>query len=72
MDKQFISKVQINERIEKLIDWVNQNPFHFMTSPVKAESLEYVKLLEECETNQLNEIVNCVPTQIYQQIGKLI
>lgn len=72
MDKQYLNRTQINQRIKKLNDWLIANPNDPMFGTVKVESLDYINLLGEIEDKCLDVIENKVHTQIYQQIGKLL
>ena len=72
MDKQYLNKKQLEKRIERLNNWLIQNPNDPMAGTAKKESVEYINLLTELESSNEKTILNTCSTQIYQQIGVLI
>lgn len=72
MDKQYLNKKQIEKRIERLNNWLTQNPNDPMAGTAKNESFYYINLLSELEKSFSPTILNECPTQIHQQIGVLL
>ena len=72
MDKQYLNRTEISQRIKVLNDWLKENPNDPMFGTVKSESLKYVNLLNKIEDLCLDVIENTVRTEVYQQIGILI
>ena len=72
MEKQLLTKQEIQERIEVLKDWI-KNPSHpEMTGTALDEVQLYQCLLEKLEKSDGLTIENTVHWQIYPQIGILI
>ncbi|HBX61993.1 MULTISPECIES: hypothetical protein [Empedobacter] len=72
MDKQYLNKQQLENRIKKLNDWLIQNPNDPMAGTAKNEVFYYIDLLSELEESIYPTILNECPFQIYQQIGVLL
>ena len=49
MDKQYLNKKQLEKRIERLNNWLTQNPNDPMAGTAKNESFYYINLLSELE-----------------------
>lgn len=72
MSHEYLTKSQIEKRIEKLDIWIAKNPNDPMLGTVKKESMFYAFLLKDIKELKLKSIKNTVPTQMYNQIGVLI
>ncbi|MGV0854634.1 hypothetical protein ACTS95_08040 [Empedobacter brevis] len=72
MDKQFLNKHQLEERVKVLNDWYKQNPEHPMRGSVKNEAMYFIRKKNELLESTSTEIEVNPITQIYQQIGKLL
>ena len=72
MEKQQLTKEEIEERISVLEDWIQKGSFVEMTSTAVTEVHLYKNLLEKMEQSNCETIENTVHTQVFQQIGILI
>ncbi len=72
MEKQQLTKEEIEERIKVLEDWIKKPTFSEMISTAVTEVQLYKKLLSNIEESNIERIVNTVHTQVYQQLGILI
>ena len=72
MDKQQLTKEEIEERIKVLEDWIEKGSFVEMKSTAITEYQLYKRMLEDIENSKVETIKNTVHTQIFQQIGILI
>lgn len=72
MDKQYLNKQQIENRIKKLNDWLTQNPNDPMAGTAKNEVFYYIDLISDLEDSFSQTIQDQCPTQIHQQIGTYI
>lgn len=72
MDHEYLTKKQIEKRIDRLNEWISENPNDPMIGSAKKESAFYAFLLKDLKEWKTKHIKNTVPTQIYQQIGVLI
>lgn len=72
MDQEYLTKSQIEKRIERLNEWINENPTDPMQGTAVKESTFYAFLLKEIKEWKLKKIKNTVPTQMYHQIGVVI
>jgi len=72
MEKQQLTKEEIEERIKVLQDWINKPTYIEMVGTAKKEIIYYQDLLIELEDSIYPTIQNDNPFQIYQQIGILI
>ena len=72
MEKQQLTKEEIEERIEVLEDWIQKGSFVEMTTTAVTELNLYKELLIKLEESGELTIINTVHTEIYQQIGILI
>lgn len=72
MDKQYLNKRQIENRIKKLNDWLTQNPNDPMAGTAKNEVFYYLDLISDLKDSSSLTIQDQCPTQIHQQIGVLL
>lgn len=72
MDKQYLNKRQIENRIKKLNDWLVQNPNDPMAGTAKNEVFYYLDLISDLKDSSSLTIQDQCPTQIHQQIGVLL
>lgn len=72
MDNEYLTKDQIEIRILKLNSWIESNPTNPMQGTAKKESMFYAFLLKDLKECKMKRVKNTVPTQIFQQIGKLL
>lgn len=72
MDKQYLNKRQIENRIKKLNDWLIQNPNDPMAGTAKNEVYYYLDLISDLKDSSSLTIQDQCPTQIHQQIGVLL
>lgn len=72
MDKQQLTKQEIEERIKVLENYINAPTHETMVGTAKNEKIYYEDLLIELEESIYSTIQNDCPYQIYQQIGILI
>ena len=72
MDKQYLNKKQLEKRIERLNNWLIQNPNDPMAGTAKNEVLYYINLLSDLKDSDSLTIQDQFPTQIHQQIGVLL
>lgn len=72
MDKQYLNKRQIENRIKKLNDWLVQNPNDPMAGTAKNEVYYYLDLISDLKDSSSLTIQDQCPTQIHQQIGVLL
>lgn len=72
MDKQYLNKQQIENRIKKLNDWLIQNPNDPMAGTAKNEVYYYLDLISDLKDSDSLTIQDQCPTQIHQQIGVLL
>ena len=72
MDKQYLNKRQIENRIKKLNDWLIQNPNDPMAGIAKNEVYYYLDLISDLKDSSSLTIQDQCPTQIHQQIGVLL
>ena len=72
MEKQQLTKEEIEERIDVLEDWIQKGSFVEMTTTAVTEVNLYKELLIKLEKSGKLTIENTVHTQVFQQIGILI
>ena len=72
MDKQQLTKEEIEERIKVLEDWIRNPSYPFMIGTAVKEVQLYQCLLDKLENSSKLTIENTVQWQIYPQIGILI
>lgn len=72
MAHEYLTKRQIEKRIERLNTWIAENPNDPMKGSAVKESTFYAFLMKELKEMKMKRIRNTVPTQIYNQIGVLI
>ncbi|MDH1881157.1 hypothetical protein [Empedobacter sp. GD03797] len=72
MDKQYLNKKQLEKRIERLNNWLIQNPNDPMAGTAKNEVYYYLDLISDLKDSSSLTIQDQCPTQIHQQIGVLL
>ncbi|WP_333662257.1 hypothetical protein [Chishuiella changwenlii] len=69
MDKEYLNKEELLERIKVLDDWILNNVDAPMSGTAIAELFYYTELADKLDVSSSEIIQNSCPTQIYQQIG---
>ena len=72
MDKQYLNKEGLEERIKVLNDWYKNNIDHPMEGSVKKEAMYYIGKKRELVESKQEEIEVKPITQIFHQIGVLL
>jgi len=72
MDKEYLNKEELLERIKVLDDWILNNIDAPMSGTAIAELHYYTDLANVLDKYNSETIINSCPTQIYQQIGIFI